>query len=569
MTIDYQSFLTHDDLSNYEDTAKFETFKQPLAEYRQRLDSAIESKLDLPSFEKRKKEQFNPLDYLYKNNLLNSKELEITELQVIDLAPLIANGTYSSVEVFKAYSHRASIAHQLTNCYLEIFFDEGLKRAEYLDNYLKLNGKVVGPLHGIPVSLKEHMSYKGKITHAGYVSLINNLTNTSALTVKILFNLGATFYVRSNQPQTLMHLCSNNNFIGTCSNPYNSSLSAGGSSSGEGASVGFGGSAIGVGSDIGGSIRAPAAYSGVFGLRPTTKRISVLGGISGGPGQESVPGVIGPLARSVPDINYWMENYLNIGKPWENDATIIRAPWRKVDIPNIKDLKIAFIFDDEIVHPTPPITRGLNHVKTELEAAGATIVEWKPLKTKLAFETVHKMYTCDGNNSQRKLLNDSGEPLKKLTKWSLNYGDAKSYSVSQNRELNSIRDSLKQEYLEFMNENNIDFIISPAYNNVAPKLEEVYNWSYTSLWNILDFPTLVFQTGLFVDSEKDQWSEEHLQNFKFRSNLEELELEDYSPERYQNAPIGLQITGRRFNDEEVVAAGTAVVDTIKVSIFKK
>lgn len=112
-------------------------------------------------------------------------------------------------------------------------------------------------------------------------------------------------------------------------------LSSGGSSSGEGAIVGYGGSAIGVGSDIGGSIRAPAAYSGCHGLRPTTKRISVKGGVSSGAGQESVPAVAGPMARSIDDLELWMKAYINEGKPWESDSTSLPMPWRDVSTPKL------------------------------------------------------------------------------------------------------------------------------------------------------------------------------------------------------------------------------------------
>lgn len=567
MTVEWTSILTKDLLNNYEDASKYAEFEPKLKAYREKLANSIPSqfKIDVPgTVAERRENQFNPLQYLYDEKLLSESELAITESSAVELASRIASGNLTSVAVFKAFSHRAAIAHQLTNCYLDIFIDEGLKRAEYLDDYYKEHGKVIGPLHGIPVSVKEHMSFKNKITHASYVGLIENLTTEHGLTTQILEELGAVFYVRSVQPQTLMHFCSNNNYIGPCSNPYNSSLTAGGSSSGEGASVGFGASALGVGSDIGGSIRGPAAFSGAVGLKPTSKRVSLLGGISAGKGQESVPAVIGPLARTVEDIDYWMEHYLNIGKPWERDATLAQIPWKKVDTPDVAKLKIAIIYDDGFVRPTPPITRSLKHVAETLKSAGAEVVTWEPLKATLAFETVKNMYSCDGNDSQRRLLSQSGEPLLKLTKYALNIGDARQYTVSENRLLVEVRDTLRQEYLEFMNENKIDFIISPTYSNVAAKLEAAYSWSYTALWNILDYPTLVFQTGLKVE-EGDDWSEP----FEYRSDFEALELQHYDAKLFKNAPIGLQITGRRYNDEEVVAAGKAVVEALGVNTFKK
>lgn len=572
MSVSYETFLNKDPLDKYEDSEIYTKEWLPKVEkYRQDLKDAIPKNytIELPKpIDDLIKDQFNAVDYLYSQKLLTPEEFAITDLSATELAKKIAAGELSSVEVFKAFAHRATLAHQFTNCAMELFIDEGLKQAEERDNYFKEHGKTVGPLHGIPISLKEQMNYKDKITHGGYVSKIVNIPNSHGVTTSILEKLGAIFYVRTSQPQTLMHLDSANNFTGLTKNPFNLLLSSGGSSSGEGAIVGYGGSAIGVGSDIGGSIRAPAAYSGCHGLRPTTKRISVKGGVSSGAGQESVPAVAGPMARSIDDLELWMKAYINEGKPWESDSTSLPMPWRDVSTPKIGDLTVAIIRDDGLIRVSPPIRRALNTVVEKLKGAGAKIIEFDPPNTKLAYETVHKMYNCDGNHMQRKLLSGSNEPLTKLTKWNLNYGEgAKHYDVASNRELNVTRDQLRDQYNDFMVQNKVDFILSPTYNNVAPHSEEVYNWSYTSLWNILDFPTLSFQTGIFQDPTKDKWTEEDTK-YKYRSKLEQLENENYDPSQFVGAPVGLQLSGKRYFDEEVLAAGKAIVDLLGVDLYK-
>lgn len=568
--VDYTQFLTTDPLDNYEDPKKFAEYVLKLEKYRKDLADAVlpEYSIDLPApFEELAEKQFNAIKYLRENNILTAEELTITDSSLTTLASKIAKGEWTSVQVFKAFVKRGTIAHQFTNCALDMFPEEGLKRAEYLDKYYAEHGKVVGPLHGVPISLKEQMNYKNRITHGGYVSMIDNIPTTHAITTQILEDLGAVFYVRTNEPQTLMHLCGNNNFTGPSRCPYNLALSSGGSSSGEGAIVAFGGTPAGIGSDIGGSIRGPAAFGGCVGLRPTTNRFSKAGGISGGAGQESVPAVEGPLTRSVEDIDYIMDVYINQGKPWVTDCTTFPMPWRKVDKPKPEGLTVAIMYDDGIVRPTPPITRGLKELEKKLTAAGVKVVEFKPIKTQLARDTVNKMYACDGNFKQRELLAGSGEPLMKLTKWSLNYGDgAKVYEVADNRKLNIIRDQLKQEYTDYLNENKIDFLISPSYSNVAPRPEEVYNWSYTSLFNLIDFPTLAIQTGLFQDPAVDKWTEAESAQ-KFRSDLEALELGNYHPDKFVGAPIAFQLSGRRYHDEEVVAAGKTIVDILKVDLF--
>lgn len=571
MTASFEQFLTNDPLNTYEDLDKYEKEWKPKVEnYRRLLEGGIvpEYKIKLPgSIESLASQGFNPLKYLHQAKLLSDKEFEITDSTGSALVSKIALGQLSSVDVFNAFAKRAVIAHQFTNCALELFTEEGLERAKYLDDYFKKNGKTIGPLHGLPVSLKEQMSYKGKVTHGSYVSKITNVTEEHSVTTQVLEKLGAVFYVRTNQPQTLMHLDSNNNFIGLSRNPYNLGLSSGGSSSGEGSIVGFGGSPLGVGTDIGGSIRAPAAYSGCHGLRPTTRRLSTRGGVSSNLGQESVPSVSGPMSRSIDDIDLYMKTYINQGKPWELDAWCIPLPWKEVLKPEPKDLTIAVMYDDGLVKVSPPIQRAMKQVILKLANAGAKIVEFKPIRTVEAYETINKLYNCDGNSMQRKLLGDSGEPLAKLTKWCLNYGDGdKVYSVPENRKLNDIRDSLRQEYTTYLVENKIDFILCPTYNNVAPQPECVYNWSYTSLFNLLDFPTLAFQTGMFQDPKLDTWDPDH-QNYKYRSDLEKLECNNYDPEIFKGAPIGLQLAGKRYSDESVVAAGKTIIEILDVDLY--
>ncbi|KAI3406589.1 hypothetical protein KGF56_000721 [Candida oxycetoniae] len=569
----YKSFLTKDDFFGYEDPEKYAKYIPKLEAYRQRLADAIPKELATTLPKPRDEliaEQFDAVDYLYKAKLLSPKEFEITDTPAATLLQNIASGKWTSVEVFKAFAKRAILAHQFTNCAMEFFVDEGLKRAEELDAYYKEHGKTMGPLHGMPISVKEHVAYKGKPLHACYVGLIDNIATEDSVGLQIMKKMGAVFYVRTSQPQTLMQLDSGNNFTGLTKNPFNLLLSSGGSSSGEGALVAFGGSVIGLGSDIGGSIRAPAAYSGCHGFRPTTRRISLMGGASALGGQESVPAVAGPFARTVDDIDLWMKHYINDGKPWDYDTWSIPMPWREVTKPNAKDITIAVIRDDGLVRPSPPIRRGLNEVVSKLKAAGVNVIEFTPPNTKLAYETINNMYTCDGNYKQREMLAESGEPLTKLTKWNLNFGQgSKHYTVYENRSLNVIRDELRTEYNDYMVKNKVDFILSPAYNNVAPHSEEVYNWSYTALFNILDLPTLAFQTGLRQDPELDVWTEEDKKHV-YRSDLEQLENENYKPDEFKGAPIALQLSARRYFDEEVIGAGKLIVDDIlKVDLLKQ
>lgn len=123
------------------------------------------------------------------------------------------------------------------NCVTEVMWDEAIAPAKYLDSL----PEPMGPLHGLPISVKEHHGMNGKTNHASYVAWIGNASDPNPLN-DTLYEAGCVYYVRTTGPQTLMHLECNNNVYGRTVNPYNHNLTSGGSSGGEGALVGMRGS---------------------------------------------------------------------------------------------------------------------------------------------------------------------------------------------------------------------------------------------------------------------------------------------------------------------------------------
>lgn len=255
--------------------------------------------------------------------LLTPEEIEITNVSVEILLLKLAAGEWSSFVVTTAFYKRAVISHQLVNCLTEIFVERALARATELDEYMKKTGKVAGPLHGLPISLKDQLCIKGLETTMGYVSWIGKYAESNAVLVDILYECGAVPFVRTNVPQTLMWGETFNNIFGRTSNPHNRSLTSGGSSGGEGALVALKGSPLGVGSDIGGSIRDPAALCGVYGLRPSYGRIPYGGAVNSMEGQDSMPSVLGPLSGSVGGLKIFMEAVIN-AEPWLRDPLTVR-----------------------------------------------------------------------------------------------------------------------------------------------------------------------------------------------------------------------------------------------------
>ena len=147
------------------------------------------------------------------------------------------------------------------NCVTELLPESALERARYLDEYYATHGKPLGPLHGVPISVKEHIGMKGLRLNAGYVAWWDETAKEDAHVLQVLQRAGAVFHARTTQPQSLMHLETDSNLYGVTVNPYNRDVSAGGSSGGEGALVALRGSCLGIGTDVGGKSQAIAPYA--------------------------------------------------------------------------------------------------------------------------------------------------------------------------------------------------------------------------------------------------------------------------------------------------------------------
>lgn len=208
------------------------------------------------------------------SGILTAQELEITEsYDATALSEAIAARKHSAVEVVVAFAKRAIIAHQLTCCLTEWCLAEAIETAAYLDNYLAKTGRTLGPLHGIPVSIKGHIPMAGHYSNHGHLASVLQDKEDSHM-VAILRNAGAVFYVKTNQPQALMHLESDS-FLGRVLNPHNLSLSAGGSTGGESALIALRGSILGVGTDIGGSVRGPSGFCGIVSASCPSRSVAV------------------------------------------------------------------------------------------------------------------------------------------------------------------------------------------------------------------------------------------------------------------------------------------------------
>jgi amidase len=209
----------------------------------------------------------------------------------------------------------------------------------------------------------------------GYTSLVGKPATYNATLVELLEGLGAVRYCKTNAPTAMMIAETVNNTFGRTVNPLNWKLTSGGSSGGESALIAFGGSCLGVGSDIGGSLRIPAACTGLFTLRPSVGRFTTQACVSGLAGQEAVASVNGPMARTLEDILMYSKTIVD-AQPWLVDPRCLPIPWRSV--PRKTRLRLAVMWNDGVVLPTPPVTRALKETVDKLKQAGHDILEWDP-----------------------------------------------------------------------------------------------------------------------------------------------------------------------------------------------
>lgn len=152
-------------------------------------------------------------------DLLSPHELQITGLGASALAMKIRDREYSCLQVAEAFCHQAAVSQQLTNCLTEIFTD-ALEQAQHLDYVLQTTGKPIGPLHGVPVSIKDHINIKGHRSTTGYVSFASlPVKDKDAHIVSILREAGAVFYAKTNNPLSMMVLETVSNIYGRTLNP--------------------------------------------------------------------------------------------------------------------------------------------------------------------------------------------------------------------------------------------------------------------------------------------------------------------------------------------------------------
>lgn len=485
--------------------------------------------------------------------LLTPSELEITDkYDAVGLAEAIASKKLTAVAVATAFCKRAIIAHQLTCCLTEWFMDEAIERAKYLDDYLEKNGKTVGPLHGVPVSVKEHQGLKGHYTSVGYLDT-RTLDDKDAQMVRIFREAGAVFYCKTTQPQAIMHLEGVSQY-GRTLNPYNINLSSGGSTAGEAALIAQRGSVLGIGTDIGGSIRGPSGFCGIYGFKPTSYYLPMKDFLPGGFGAElNVLCASGPMCNTLRDMDLFVRT-IKDAQPHIEDPRLIPIPWKGLaNAPKTPALKVGIMMHDGMVVPQPPVTRALEWAISKLKAApGIQVKPFVPFQAKRAMSNIRKAYWPDGGKALKDHLAKTGEPMFSLTQWIIKEAEGDDVGSAGVLGQRIERDNFRTEYSAHWGSQDVDVLICPVFVGPACEHDTAFYWNYTAFFNYVDYPGVVFPTPVkaLKKGEEDYSPANQTPLSDEDSHVREL----WSKGDFEGAPIDLQILARKYHDNELFGA---------------
>ncbi|KAH0275810.1 acetamidase, partial [Aureobasidium melanogenum] len=500
--------------------------------------------------------QLDVMGFPQESGFFTNDELKYTSTKVPELLQQIHSGKWKAVNVTSAFCKRAAVCHELTNCLSETLFPKALERAKALDDHFQKTGKPVGPLHGLPISLKDNFNIIGKDSTIGFVSWVDQPATYNTVLVDVLTKAGAVLYVKTNVPTAMMIAESVNNTFGRTVNPQNRSLTSGGSSGGESALIKFGGSAIGVGTDIGGSLRIPAACTGIFTLRPSFGRFPTANAKSGLAGQEAVNSVNGPMARTLNDIEFFAKNVVDT-EPWKLDPKCLPIPWRSVAVG--RKLRLGVIWNDGMVMPTPPVRRALKHAVDKLQQDGHEIVEWKPELHSEAVELLAQFFVADGGKSVKEILAPVDEPFREEM---LAYKDATEIGVHALWQLQAKRTKLCKDYLDRWTQAGLDGILCPTTPFATVEHGKFKHVGYTGVFNILDYSAVSFPSGIEADKQLD----------KAESGTEPLSQIDaqiqaeYNAEAVHGMPVSLQLVANRLEEEKAVAMTRVVMEGLGIAV---
>ncbi len=465
---------------------------------------------------------------------------DLTFLSAVTMARQIRDSKISPVELAEAHLAKIDRLNPKLNAFVHV--DAERVRREARDAEVAVTSrKPLGPLHGVPISIKASLEVAGLRCEAGTLLRAGYVATQDAPLVARLRDAGAIVLGVTNTPELLMAWETDNLLYGRTNSPWDLDRTPGGSSGGEAAAIAAGMSAGGVGSDGGGSIRVPAHFSGICGLKPTPGRVPATGHFPASGGPFALIGVVGPMARTVTDLKALFEV---IQGPDDGDTCAAPVPMRWPNDGELRNLRIGYFEDDGRTPVTPEIRVAVRAAAEALRSAGFQVEPFRPEGLEEARVLWKKFFVAAGGMLISPMFlgreADLSPILKQFLEWS---GAEPALTGDSLLDAWIRRDVLRAKFLAQMQ--NYPILLCPAAAipafrhgerswNIDGKTVEYFDaWSYTEWFNLLGNPAAVVPVSHCASGESE------------------------------GLPIGVQIVGRPWEEEQVLAVAAALENECK------
>src|SRR5499427_3498800 len=343
---------------------------------------------------------------------------ELNYLPAVTMAELIRARRLSPVELVDAHLSRIERVNGQLNAFVKVNPDAARKQARVAEAAV-MRGEQLGPLHGVPISIKSSIEVAGFPFEAGTKLREGCIAEQDAPLVTRLRDAGAIILGVTNTPELLMAWETDNLLYGRTNSPWDLDRTPGGSSGGESAAIASGMSAGGVGSDGGGSIRVPAHFSGICGLKPTPGRVPITGHYPPSGGPFALIGVVGPMARTAADLKVLFEVMQG---PDDGDTCAAPVPVRWPDNEDLKTLRVGYFEDDGRTPVTPETREAVKAAAEALRRAGFRVEPFRPEGLEEARILWKKFFVKMGGMLIGPMFNgreqDANPMLKQFLEWS-------------------------------------------------------------------------------------------------------------------------------------------------------
>lgn len=366
-------------------------------------------------------------------------------------------------------------------------------------------GKPLGPLHGVPLSIKSSISVSGLRCEAGARLRAGHVAESDAPLVSRLRDAGAIFLGTTNTPELLMAWETANLLYGRTNHPLDPSRTPGGSSGGEAAAIATGCSAGGVGSDGGGSIRVPAHFTGICGLKPTPGRIPASGHFPGSAGPFAFTGVVGPMARTVEDLKIL---FSVMQGPDFGDPCAAPVPLRWPEPEFLKQTRIGYFEDDGRTPVTPETRRAVQLSAEALQAAGFEVHPFRPDGLEEARQLWWKFFGTAGGMLLGPMTRGREEELSPILREFMSWVQAEPpHSGESLLQTWMARDLLRIRIFTQMRKENFSILLCPvaaipafrhgerSWEVEGQVVQYLDAWSYTEWFNLLGTPAVAVPVG--------------------------------------------------------------------------